>query len=210
NQLFCDRIAAQLQFKQVQRFQSLNQLEQQELSSPIDLLVIEDAAISAASCSNILQAAQKTRATHVQVIYRYGRERDLQQLRQHGLRTWQAPVNGEEMVQALQQSLAVEAEPPATTESIPPRQFSEDQLARLLQLNYRVECECPRHLSELISALGAFELYSNRCENRSPADARLHLEIYRRTAQARAIMEEVLAKVLQQEAIPLQSAIQTN
>ncbi len=63
----------------------------------------------------------------------------------------------------------------------------------------RVACECPQHLSELVTMLGQFEAYSADCESRQPADVTLHAYLYRVAGHARALMEEALATVAKAE-----------
>jgi len=99
-----------------------------------------------------------------------------------------------------------DAPPVATvgiTAGIAPRRFTRAQLGRLREIESKVECECPNHLSELLLALSAFEDYSANCENKSPADALMHAGLYRSTAEARRIMEDALEGLLKHEGITL-------
>ena len=64
-----------------------------------------------------------------------------------------------------------------------------------------LQCECPKHLSDLIKNLVAFEIYSAECENKSPDDAALHSFLHATTAQSRAILEDALAHVIAYEKI---------
>lgn len=92
---------------------------------------------------------------------------------------------------------------PRTTDSIPPRAFSDEQLARLARISSVVKCECPQHLANLLSSLSAFERYSERCESRNAEDAALHAYLHRTTAQCRSQMELALSEVLTQEGISI-------
>jgi MerR family transcriptional regulator, light-induced transcriptional regulator len=76
-----------------------------------------------------------------------------------------------------------------------PARFDEPTLAQLSGASRTIECECPRHLVDLVMSLGGFERYSAECASRSPSDARLHLELQRATALARSIMEQALERV---------------
>lgn len=95
-----------------------------------------------------------------------------------------------------------ETKTPAKVEVGPPR-FSSAQLARLMEIQSAVDCECPNHLSELVSSLSAFEAYARNCESRSPADAKIHADLALFTAQARAVMERALERVIEHEKIIL-------
>ncbi|MEB0015213.1 MerR family transcriptional regulator, partial [Glaciimonas sp. Cout2] len=41
-----------------------------------------------------------------------------------------------------------------------PRRLDEQALTELMAAGNKVECECPRHLSEILLMLGSFERYS--------------------------------------------------
>ena len=78
----------------------------------------------------------------------------------------------------------------------PQRRYTDEQLARLLEISSAIDCECPNHLAKIVEGLIAFELYSKDCENRNEEDAKIHAMLYRRTSQARAIMEEALEELV--------------
>lgn len=111
---------------------------------------------------------------------------------------------------------AVEREAPATNgnggreeddaggdRTNPPRLFSDPELGRLREVESAVDCECPNHLSQILSGLLAFEEYASACENRDPRDAALHSHLYRETGRARAIMERALLHLCREEGIEL-------
>ncbi len=77
----------------------------------------------------------------------------------------------------------------------PPPRFDERALAELSNLSRTIECECPRHLVDLVMNLHAFENYSAECASRNPADVALHLDLQRTTGVARAIVEQALARL---------------
>lgn len=84
----------------------------------------------------------------------------------------------------------------------PPR-YSPEQLGVLLEVSSAVQCECPNHLSQIVSSLQAFEEYSKHCESRNEADQQVHALLYRYTAAARAVMEEALTALVKHENIEL-------
>ncbi len=84
----------------------------------------------------------------------------------------------------------------------PPR-FDERTLAELFGASSTIECECPRHLVDLVMNLGGFERYSAECASRSPSDALLHLDLQRAAALARYIMEQALERVAIAEGLAL-------
>jgi len=66
-----------------------------------------------------------------------------------------------------------------------------------------VQCECPRHLAELLQAIQAFERYSGECGSRNAADAALHVRLQTRAGHARALLEDALLEVALAEGLPL-------
>ena len=85
----------------------------------------------------------------------------------------------------------------------PPRLFDDAQLARLLETHGLVDCECPSHLSALVTSLLAFERYTEDCVTRSPEDSAVHRTLGLGTAHARAQMERVLRHLCEHEGIRL-------
>ncbi len=88
------------------------------------------------------------------------------------------------------------------TQPRPPR-FDAQSLAELAGVSQAIECECPKHLVDLVLNLGAFERYSAECANRGPADALLHLDLQCAAGLARSIIEQALERVVIAEGIPL-------
>jgi len=143
-------------------------------------------------------------------IYRIARQEDLLRIRQLGIRTQHAPVELAELEDILfrfvdrlrvsdvpeRQNLLAESAPVE-------RVFSDEQLASLQEQPYRLQCECPRHLSDIIRSMEAFEMYSLECQNRTEKDAALHAKLFRQTSIARSLMETMLQEVLEHEGIKM-------
>lgn len=87
--------------------------------------------------------------------------------------------------------------------TIPERLFDPSQLTQLSKIESPVDCECPRHMAELLRNLVAFETYSEECEDRNPSDALVHAYLHRTTAQVRRTMEDALQHLLHAEGIEL-------
>lgn len=92
---------------------------------------------------------------------------------------------------------------PSAIAVAPPMRFTPTQLGKLAEISSSVDCECPNHLSDLVTSLQAFERYSQSCQSRNKADAELHHRLYLATAQARHIMEQALEDLVKQEKIQL-------
>ena len=86
-------------------------------------------------------------------------------------------------------------------EQIPVRRFENNELAHLASVSTSIECECPKHLVDLVLSLNAFEAYSAACTIRTPDDAVLHGYLHSVTANARAQMEEALERVARAEGL---------
>lgn len=87
---------------------------------------------------------------------------------------------------------------------ITPRRYSDVQLTEIAAASSTVRCECPHHLADLVSALAAFEAYSEECEVRHADDAALHAFLHASTAHARALMETALTRVVVAEGITVE------
>lgn len=85
---------------------------------------------------------------------------------------------------------------------LPAQRFDEATLARIASASVTVRCECPHHLVDLISSLTAFEAYSEECEVLNVDDAALHAFLHSAAAQARALLETSLARVVEADNIP--------
>ena len=141
------------------------------------------------------------------VLYNYGAEPVLATMRAAGMLLRREPVADEELAQLVQALVVVDpgqALPAlASGGMIPPRRFSDEQLARVASGPNRVLCECPRHIAELIGQLAGFEDYSAQCLNDSAEDARLHAYLRSISGSARALFEHALLMVAQHGAIDL-------
>lgn len=87
---------------------------------------------------------------------------------------------------------------------VPPRRFDDHQLAHLARVRGAIECECPRHLAELLGALNAFAAYSEDCENRNEEDAEMHAYLHGMTCRARGVIEEALTELIRFEGIEME------
>jgi DNA-binding transcriptional MerR regulator len=90
-----------------------------------------------------------------------------------------------------------------TDPTAPPgdRIFGDAALSRLTEARSSLDCECPAHVAEIVRRLVAFEAYSAACASASPSDAELHACLARATGHARSMMENMLARVCEQDGI---------
>ena len=186
-----------------------------------DLLVAEMATLQPASAERLLALQQRLGARRTVVVYAFGAEVAAQRLRDAGCRLLRAPLADAELGSLIEDLLTgLDAQsaagatatagspalaPPGRASDLadaPPRRFDEAGLAQLSGAS-TVACECPRHLTDLVLQLGAFETYSAECRNSSPADAALHAHLQRVAGHARAMLESALVRVAEAEAIAL-------
>jgi hypothetical protein len=88
-----------------------------------------------------------------------------------------------------------------------PRQFSSLELSAARTLKSTLDCECPRHIAELIDALANFEEYSASCSVDNWRDAAVHACIYAYAGQARHLMERAMQAVLEERGEEFRSAV---
>jgi DNA-binding transcriptional MerR regulator len=176
-----------------------------------DTLVIELPFLDRGIARELNSPELRKRAHRILVIYAFSPSNIVSQLQRFGLHTLRAPVALEHIWQQCQLSQArqVDWRPPewdptvASSEPIPPKRFSREQLVRLSQVTTSLECECPHHMSGVIEQLAAFEDYSAGCEVNTKQDAALHGYLHQMTARARWLMEVALEKLAEVENIPI-------
>ena len=79
-----------------------------------------------------------------------------------------------------------------------PHVFNQSQLTAASQIDNKLDCQCPSHLTEIISSLNTFEEYSQQCEAGNWKEAAIHACIYAYTSQARHLMEKALLAVIEE------------
>ena len=143
------------------------------------------------------------------MLYRFGHADALNGLRTQRITPLRAPIEFATLRRHCLGVLQQRATPTTralqlvrlTEEPVPQRRYDDQTLAKIGSVSTAVKCECPHHLAELIQALAAFETYSSQCENRNPQDAALHAYLSTTSAQARALIEDALAHVIEAEGL---------
>jgi DNA-binding transcriptional MerR regulator len=163
-----------------------------------DALIIELPTLRDADLVRVASIKAACRATRAIVLYRFAPSAVVRRMRLAGhavARATSDPVELEALcLGLLRRSPGALHRAPDADEPRPPR-FDERTLADLAGASRTVECECPRHLVELVMSLASFERYSAECASRTPADAALHLELQRAAGRSRSIMEQALERV---------------
>ncbi|MFN2165209.1 MAG: MerR family transcriptional regulator [Anaerolineae bacterium] len=79
-----------------------------------------------------------------------------------------------------------------------PREFRPEELMAAQSLQHALECECPRHVAQLVESLANFEQYSADCSAENWRDAAVHARVYAFAAQSRWLMERALRALLEE------------
>lgn len=176
-----------------------------------DIVLIELPTLQERDVELVETIRDSCRAEHVVVLYRFARTAELRRLRLAGqlaVRTAPEPAEIEAICRrVLHPASTQKTRAGNVTEAVaaPPPKFDEKTLSALADASRTVDCECPKHLVNLVMDLGSFERYSLQCAERSPADRELHLELELAAGKARAIIETALERVAIAEgfALPL-------
>jgi DNA-binding transcriptional MerR regulator len=171
-----------------------------------DVVIIELPTLRDADLMQVASIKAACGAARAIVLYRFAPSAVVRRMRLAGHAVARATADPVEL-EALCLGLLRRAPNGASRGAVgggprPPR-FDERTLADLAGASRTVECECPRHLVELVMNLASFERYSAECASRTPADAALHLELQLAAGRARSTMEQALERVAIAEGFPL-------
>jgi DNA-binding transcriptional MerR regulator len=177
--------------------------------APADLVLLEYPSLQPDQVPEICQLLARSGIGRAILIYGFATQATLERLAARRILAKRAPVEiaelrrcclalGPHSAQRRPDESGAAADPDLAL-PIPPRRYDAARLARIAAASPAVRCECPRHLSDLIAALGAFESYCEGCESRHPDDAALHAYLHASTARARSLMETALARLLAAE-----------
>ena len=179
-----------------------------------DVLALDFRELEEAEAHRIPELLEQTRARLAVVTYRIARKRGLEGVPEQKVRLLPGPlplsllrvhIHLGMLDSILTKGEAAMGPEPQVKVTATPRapRFTDEQLGRLLEMSSTVQCECPNHVSGLVSKLRAFEEYSKSCESRNAADQQMHALLYRYSAAARVLMEEALEALLKHENIRL-------
>lgn len=176
----------------------------------IDALVLHEPRLHAGWLAALQAAAPALVPVRHAVLYRFAADTECEALAQAGMQLLREPQNDTVLAQWLLGVLGTTAAgrpvAPPVARPIPPRRWADAALADFAGLSTTIACECPRHIAELLIQLGHFEAYSAECEQRSPADARLHAHLREVAGESRARFEAALEHVAQLEGLLLPGA----
>lgn len=181
-----------------------------------DVIVIETGSIDEDTAGRIdrFRSAGGGKSTRIVLAYHFGRRADAASLANRGIVLLRTPVTADELRSAAIRAVTEVPDVPRSRAprvasgspwiyegEVAPRQFSQRQLANLMTVTSTIDCECPKHLAELVSDLSAFEVYSANCASRNEDDAALHRYLHRTSAEARSLIEAALKRVADAEGL---------
>jgi DNA-binding transcriptional MerR regulator len=170
-----------------------------------DLLLVELSELDQSAVPQIDAARRACGAVAVVVLYRFCATATIRQLRARGCLVARVPPELGELLLLCRAALA-NARPPLRerrTEAARPRRFSEEALMAIGAAANSVDCECPRHLADILMTVGSFERYSAQCASRNEVDAQLHATLQLAAGQALTILEEAMERLARTEGLPL-------
>lgn len=168
-----------------------------------DSLVVECANLGGPQTRQLADLMRDLDVEKALLTYQFASERWLQALEQQNIAATTFPPDPAYLAFELARSVASKSTSQGDSNlgdlmSAKPRQFDEMQLRAARQLQSSLECECPRHITDLIRSLSHFEEYSSSCSVENWHDAAVHACIYAYTSQARWLMERALQAVLEE------------
>jgi len=172
------------------------------LDEEADLLVVHSPSLTLQQIRGVEALVERLRVKRAIVLYQFANEQWLAELERSGHSALPYPIEPSRLAFEIGRS-QIERETAAgisnLSELIPakPRVFSDEALRAAAQEKIVIDCECPRHLSELIRSLNEFESYSSACSVDNWKDAAVHASIYAYTCQARHLMEKALQSALE-------------
>lgn len=184
-------------------------------TTPCELVLLELDRLSNSAVGVVQAASSLPGQPQVVLLYRFSTAGVLAKLGRAGATLCRVPIRLGSLRRILEDQAMMRrargrlggrarSEAAPVVESSPetaPRRFDDEQLARLLEVSTALDCECPNHLSSLVTGLVAFEQYSRDCESRDDEDAAVHRRLAEGTGEARAVMEQLLAELCEHEGI---------
>lgn len=177
-----------------------------------DVMVLECASLSRASVTRIKSLHDDALAKRIIVVYQFGNTQWLEDLEAAGIAAMAFPPDAGKLAFEIARNIA-ESEISAGESDLgelmtaKPRQFGAVELAAAASLESTLDCECPKHIAQLITALIAFEEYSASCSVDNWHEAAVHSCIYAYAGQARHLMEKALRTVLEERGEEFRAAL---
>jgi DNA-binding transcriptional MerR regulator len=188
-------------------FSTLQQALEAKFQKNPQILLIHTNSLHAGVQVDIHRLAQINNALQIIVLYNYGQEPIIESMKHCGMIVRREPISDSDLADLINSVLLINNESSpwnlTTGMMIPPRKYDDIELMRVASISTDVLCECPKHVSEIITQLASFEQYSHECLNKSTEDAHLHAYLSSVSGSARALFESALEMVAKHEGIQL-------
>ncbi len=162
----------------------------------IDFIIAEIPTINQGTFQMVQKILKQSKASKLLCAYDFGKESDIATLTTQDTGTIPLPLNHSNITEWCSNNFSNYLKSTSTD-----RLLTDQDLANIVAAGSTINCECPRHLSDLINKLTAFEKYSSECEARNAKDAEIHKELEATSAKSRYLLEEVLIKLAKVEGI---------
>ena len=177
----------------------------------VDIIIFEIASLHSDTVELISDILTKSDTSHALLIYRFGSLNGLKLAQLDGrIHPMQAPVFPSDIQIAcnfaVNRTFGSNKCKNDSLENLEHVPFSEKELWEINIMSNPIHCECPKHLSSIISSLRGFEKYSSDCKDLNEKDRVLHKELEAIAAKARTIVELALRKVIKENAISYSTA----
>jgi DNA-binding transcriptional MerR regulator len=190
---------------------SIEEWKQKDTTSLVNVAIIERPTTNEATRKYVSKLLKDMGVWHVIVLYGFGSQIEINQLQSPQVSAIRSSIDVYELARLCMDRTGGDSKNLLVTtgstvyleDSLPTRRYSSKQLGSLARISSPIQCECPKHLSDLIKSLVAFEIYSAECENKNDRDTELHAYLHATSAQSRAILEDALAHVIKHENIQI-------
>ena len=187
--------------------------ERDALALKPEVLIAEFPSLNPDVAAQLRDLAHRGAIRRTVMVYGFAPKPLLEKLAAQGVVTVRAPATPEVLEEACWPAMRgsgdslAEAALTLAEPAVLPRRFDGATLAAIGRLETGLQCECPQHLSDLLSRLGAFEAYSADCEHRNAKDAVLHAHLHKSAGQARVLLEDALAQLLCMEGFAVDALV---
>jgi len=214
NKVFNDLSAARSEINS----DKVNKIEH-TLTDPHQLWVISQNTLQQESADEICSLTAYKSSEQIILLYQFAPSAVVESLRKKGFVLKREPLTERDLAELISSVIVVDPEESissslasqnATALSapslalIPPRKYSDESLLKVAAISTNIMCECPKHVSEIISQLASFEKYSQDCLSQSRDDKELHGYLSSVSGTARALFEIALEKLAAHEGIVLE------
>ena len=162
----------------------------------IDFVIAEISTVNQGTLKVLQKILSQSKASKLLCAYDFGKESDVATLTTQDTGTISMPLNHSEITNWCSNNFPNYMQSTSTD-----RLLTDQDIASIVAAGSTINCECPRHLSDLIHKLTAFEKYCSECEARNAKDAEIHQELETTSAKSRYLLEEVLIKLAKVEGI---------